>query len=70
MSIVSDPVAAIDWRQRAAEITIDEGIFVGGERRAAINGTTKVVRSARDQDKSRHVLEEYTYFKTTWIRYA
>jgi 4-(gamma-glutamylamino)butanal dehydrogenase len=48
VSMVSDPVAAVDWRQRAAEITIDEGIFVGGERRAAINGTTKVVRSARD----------------------
>ena len=49
--MVSDPVAAIDWRQRAAEITIDEGIFVGGERRAAINGITKVVRSVRDGSK-------------------
>jgi 4-(gamma-glutamylamino)butanal dehydrogenase len=51
VSMVSDPVAAIDWRQRAAEITIDEGIFVGGERRAAINSTTKVLRSARDGSK-------------------
>ena len=37
--MVSDPVAGIDWRQRAADITIDEGIFVGSERRAAIDGT-------------------------------
>jgi 4-(gamma-glutamylamino)butanal dehydrogenase len=48
---VADPVAAIDWRQRAAALTIDGGIFVGGERRAAIDGSTRVVNSARDGSK-------------------
>ena len=46
-----DPVAAIDWRQRAAALAIDGGIFVGGERRAAIDGSTRVVNSARDGSK-------------------
>ncbi|HEY9471317.1 MAG TPA: hypothetical protein VIQ76_17070, partial [Propionibacteriaceae bacterium] len=45
---VSDPVTAIDWRQRAADLTINEGMFIGGERRAAIDGSTKAVQSARD----------------------
>src|SRR5215212_8793263 len=48
---ISDPVAAIDWRQRAANLTINEGIFIGGERRAAIDGSTKLVQSARDGSK-------------------
>jgi 4-(gamma-glutamylamino)butanal dehydrogenase len=48
---VSDPVAAIDWRQRAADLTINEGMFIGGERRAAIDGSTKAVQSARDGSK-------------------
>jgi gamma-glutamyl-gamma-aminobutyraldehyde dehydrogenase len=47
----ADPVAAIDWRQRAAALAIDGGIFVGGERRAAIDGSTRVVNSARDGSK-------------------
>jgi gamma-glutamyl-gamma-aminobutyraldehyde dehydrogenase len=47
----ADPVAAIDWRQRAAALTIDGGIFVGGERRAANDGSTRVVNSARDGSK-------------------
>jgi 4-(gamma-glutamylamino)butanal dehydrogenase len=47
----SDPVAAIDWRQRAAALAVDSGIFVGGERRAAIDGSTRVVSSARDGGK-------------------
>jgi 4-(gamma-glutamylamino)butanal dehydrogenase len=46
-----DPVAAIDWRQRAAALAIDGGIFVGGERRAAIDGSTRVVNSARNGSK-------------------
>lgn len=48
---VSDPVAAIDWRQRASDLTIDEGMFIGGERRAAIDGSRNVLRSARDGSK-------------------
>jgi 4-(gamma-glutamylamino)butanal dehydrogenase len=48
---VSDPVTAIDWRQRAADLTINEGMFIGGERRAAIDGSTKAVQSARDGSK-------------------
>jgi gamma-glutamyl-gamma-aminobutyraldehyde dehydrogenase len=47
----ADPVAAIDWRQRAAALAVDGGIFVGGERRAAIDGSTRVVNSARDGSK-------------------
>jgi gamma-glutamyl-gamma-aminobutyraldehyde dehydrogenase len=46
--MVSDPVAATDWRQLAADIDIPEGMFIGGERRAAIHGTTRTVHSARD----------------------
>jgi gamma-glutamyl-gamma-aminobutyraldehyde dehydrogenase len=46
--MVSDPVAATDWRQLAADIDISEGMFIGGERRAAIDGTTRTVHSARD----------------------
>ena len=46
--MVSDPVAATDWRQLAADIDIPEGMFIGGERRAAIDGTTRTVHSARD----------------------
>ena len=46
--MVSDPVAATDWRQLAADIRIPEGIFIGGERRAAIDGSTRTVNSARD----------------------
>ena len=46
--MVSDPVAATDWRQLAADIRIPEGIFIGGERRAAIDGSTRAVNSARD----------------------
>jgi hypothetical protein len=56
--MVSDPVAATDWRQLAAEVGIPEGVFIGGESRAAIDGSTRTVDSARD------------YLKTTWIRYA
>ncbi|HEX5907728.1 MAG TPA: aldehyde dehydrogenase family protein, partial [Propionibacteriaceae bacterium] len=46
--MVSDPVAATDWRQFAAEAKIPEGIFIGGERRSAIDGATRQVNSARD----------------------
>ena len=46
--MVSDPVAATDWRQLATDIDIPEGMFIGGERRAAIDGTTRTVHSARD----------------------
>jgi 4-(gamma-glutamylamino)butanal dehydrogenase len=46
--MVSDPVAATDWRQLAAGASIPEGIFIGGERRAAIDGSTRAVNSARD----------------------
>jgi hypothetical protein len=38
--MVSDPVAATDWRQLATETKIPEGMFIGGERRAAIDGST------------------------------
>jgi len=46
--MVSDPVAATDWRQLAAAAHIPEGIFIGGERRLAIDGSTRPVRSSRD----------------------
>src|SRR6476659_1849510 len=46
--MVSDPVAATDWRQLAADTTISDGMFIGGERRAAIDGSTRHVHSARD----------------------
>ena len=46
--MVSDPVAATDWRQLAADTTISDGMFIGGERRAAIDGSTRPVHSARD----------------------
>jgi len=46
--MVSDPVAATDWRQLAADVRIPEGMFIGGERRAAIDGSTRTVNSARD----------------------
>ena len=46
--MVSDPVAATDWRQLAAEIEIPDGMFIGGERRAAIDGSTRTVNPARD----------------------
>ena len=40
---MSDPVEATDWRQLAADATISEGMFIGGERRAAIDGSTRPV---------------------------
>jgi gamma-glutamyl-gamma-aminobutyraldehyde dehydrogenase len=46
--MVSDPVAATDWQQLAADTKIPEGIFIGGERRPAIDGSTRAVNSARD----------------------
>ncbi len=46
--MVSDPVAATDWRQLAAAAHIPEGIIIGGERRAPIDGSTRTVTSARD----------------------
>jgi 4-(gamma-glutamylamino)butanal dehydrogenase len=49
--MVADPVSAIDWRQRAADLTIAEGMFVGGERRAALDESTRAVHSARDGSK-------------------
>jgi 4-(gamma-glutamylamino)butanal dehydrogenase len=44
----SDPVARTDWTSRAATIAIPEGIFVGGEERAARSGAVRPVTSARD----------------------
>lgn len=46
--MVSDPVAATDWRQLAVDTTIPEGLFIGGERRPAIDGSTRAVSSPRD----------------------
>ena len=48
MSMVSDPVVATDWRQLAADTPIPEGIFIGGERRPALDGSTRAVNSPRD----------------------
>jgi 4-(gamma-glutamylamino)butanal dehydrogenase len=47
-SMATDPVADTDWRQLAADTSIPEGIFIGGERRPAIDGSTRAVNSARD----------------------
>ena len=46
--MVLDPVTGTDWRRLAGETTIPEGIFIGGERRAAIDGSTRAVTSPRD----------------------
>ena len=46
--MVSDPVAATDWRQLAAAPNIPGGIFICGERRATNDGSTRTERSARD----------------------
>jgi gamma-glutamyl-gamma-aminobutyraldehyde dehydrogenase len=46
--MISDLVTATDWRQLAADIPIPEGIFIGGERRPAIDGSTRAVTSPRD----------------------
>jgi 4-(gamma-glutamylamino)butanal dehydrogenase len=46
--MVLDPVAATDWRQLAADTTISDGMFIGGERRVAIDGSTRPVHAARD----------------------
>ena len=40
--MVSDPVAATDRRHLAADVGIPEGMFIGGERRAAIDGSTPI----------------------------
>jgi 4-(gamma-glutamylamino)butanal dehydrogenase len=46
--MVSDPVTATDWRQLASDIKLPDGMFIDGERRAAIDGSTRAVSSARD----------------------
>ncbi|HEU4909554.1 MAG TPA: aldehyde dehydrogenase family protein [Propionibacteriaceae bacterium] len=46
--MVLDPVTGTDWRRLAGEITISEGIFIGGEPRVAIDGSTRAVTSPRD----------------------
>ena len=46
--MVSDPVAATDWRQLASDTKIPDGMFIGGERRAALDGSTHSVKAARD----------------------
>jgi gamma-glutamyl-gamma-aminobutyraldehyde dehydrogenase len=45
---IADPVAATDWRQRAKAAQIPSGIFIGGEARGAVDGSTRTVASARD----------------------
>lgn len=44
----SDPVAAIDWHRRAGQTRLPRGIFVDGEPRDAIDGSTRAVTAARD----------------------
>ena len=46
--MVSDPVAATDWRQLARDTKIPDGMFIGGERRSALDGSTRTVKAARD----------------------
>ena len=46
--MVSDPVAATDWRQLASDTEIPDGMLIGGERRAALDGSTRSVKAARD----------------------
>lgn len=46
--MVLDPVTGTDWRRLAGETSIPEGIFIGGERRVAIDGSTRAVTSPRD----------------------
>jgi 4-(gamma-glutamylamino)butanal dehydrogenase len=45
---IADPVGETDWRQRAKNAQIPSGIFIGGEVRAAVDGSTRTVASARD----------------------
>lgn len=74
--MISAPVGATDWRQLASRTTISEGMFAGtvwvncyeeGDMAVPFGG---VKSSGFGRDKSRHALEEYSYLKTTWIRYA
>jgi len=44
----TDPVSTIDWRERAARAEIGAGMLVGGELRAATDGATRAIHSARD----------------------
>src|SRR4029450_3372971 len=46
--MVSDPVAATDWRQLATDTQLPDAMFIDGERRAAIDGSTRAVNAARD----------------------
>ena len=46
--MVSDPVAATDWRQLASDTEIPDGMLIGGQRRAALDGSTRSVKAARD----------------------
>jgi 4-(gamma-glutamylamino)butanal dehydrogenase len=48
MSMASDPVAGTDWRQLAADTSLPDGIFIGGEPRPARDGSTRAVTSPRD----------------------
>ena len=83
--MVSDPVAATDWRQLATDTKISDGMFIGGQALGSWVGIVwvncyeegdmavpfgGVKLSGFGRDKSRHAVEEYTYLKTTWIRYA
>ncbi len=47
-AVLVDPVEATDWRQRAADVRIEAGIFVGGEWRSALDGSTRTISAARD----------------------
>jgi 4-(gamma-glutamylamino)butanal dehydrogenase len=48
MSMVSDPVATTDWRQLAPDTSIPKTLFIGGDRRPAIDGSSRAVNSPRD----------------------
>ncbi|HEU5428834.1 MAG TPA: aldehyde dehydrogenase family protein [Actinocrinis sp.] len=43
-----DPVGQVDWIARAAALKPPEGLFIGGEYRAAASGATREIRSPRD----------------------
>ncbi|HEU5353384.1 MAG TPA: aldehyde dehydrogenase family protein [Actinocrinis sp.] len=43
-----DPVGHVDWFARAVALKPPEGLFIGGEYRAAENGATREIRSPRD----------------------
>ena len=48
MNPETDPVAAVDWARRAAQLRPPAGLFVGGEQRPALSSAVRAVHTPRD----------------------